>query len=50
MDFDACSRKFYAFDSFACLPGSQPEDRAGSGMNGDKVVTTNDIINHFQKK
>ncbi len=43
MDFDACSRKFYAFDSFAGLPGSQPEDRAGSGMKGDKVVTTNDI-------
>ena len=50
MDFDACSRKFYAFDSFAGLPGSQPEDRAGSGMKGDKVVTTNDILNHFQKK
>ena len=49
MDFDTCSRKLYAFDSFAGLPGSQPEYRAGSGMKGDKVVTTNDIINHFQK-
>lgn len=38
MDFDACSRKFYAFDSFAGLPGSQPEDRAGSGMKGNKVT------------
>lgn len=37
MNFDGCGRKFYAFDSFAGLPGSQPEDRAGSGMKGNKV-------------
>ena len=52
MDFDTCNRKFYAFDSFAGLPASNPEDRFGAGMIGHKgqfVVTQERYENNLKR-
>jgi len=52
MDFDTCGRKFYAFDSFAGLPSTVPQDRSGSGMTGIKgqfVVTQERYQNNLKR-